>query len=123
MYSRDLRVPIQTASVSFALLRSPMPKAALTLLVLTAVVAGCAGLSIKPQPIQPSDPVTDARAIEAEPVPPTKIVVRDFEVFPSSVRENASPLHRLISLFGKVPLRSIGPNWDIKQPRASRKKP
>lgn len=70
-------------------------------LVMTAMLMGCAGLSIKPQPIQPSDPVIAARAIEAEPVPPTKILVRDFEVSPSSVRENGSPLHRLISLFRK----------------------
>jgi hypothetical protein len=41
-------------------------------------------------------------AIEAEPVPPKKmkkIMVRDFEVSPSSITDNASPLHRLINLF------------------------
>ena len=96
MCSLDLRVQVETVSPSTVLPRSPMSKAVLMALVLTAVLAGCAGLSIKPQPIQPSDPALAARAIDAEPVPPTKIVVRDFEVSPSSVRENASPLHRLI---------------------------
>jgi hypothetical protein len=69
-----------------------------TLLVLPAL-AGCAQLSIRPQPVQPPNPAVAAHAIEAEPIPPSEVLVRDFVVSPSSVRDNASPLHRLISLF------------------------
>ncbi|MBV8450667.1 MAG: DUF4410 domain-containing protein [Deltaproteobacteria bacterium] len=68
-------------------------------IILPAVFAACAQLSISPQPVQPSDPAVAAHAIEAEPVPPNKVMVRDFEVSPSSVRENSSPLHRFINLF------------------------
>ena len=69
------------------------------LLVLSTPLAACAQLSIRPQSAQRPDPAVAARAIEAEPVLPTEIMVRDFDVPPSSVRENSSPLHRAINLF------------------------
>jgi hypothetical protein len=69
------------------------------LLVLSTPLAACAQLSITPQLARKPDPAVAARAIEAEPVPPTEIMVRDFEFSPSSVRENSSPLHRAIDLF------------------------
>ena len=81
------------------LLDSPMSKRVLMSIILPSVLAACAQLSISPQPVQPSDPAVAARAIEAEPLPPSMVMVRDFEVSSSSVRENASPLHRLFSLF------------------------
>jgi hypothetical protein len=68
-------------------------------LILATALAGCAQLSISPQSVQPPDPEVASSAIEAEPLPPTEIVIRDFEFLPSSVRENASPLHRAIDLF------------------------
>ena len=68
-------------------------------LVLSTTFASCAQLSISPQSAQRPDPAVAARAIEAEPVPSTEIMVRDFEFSPSSVRENSSPLHRAINLF------------------------
>jgi hypothetical protein len=80
------------------LLDSRMSKRVLMLIVLP-VLAACAQLSIRPQPVQPPNPAVAAHAIEAEPIPPSEILVRDFGVSPSSVRDNASPLHRLISLF------------------------
>jgi hypothetical protein len=49
--------------------------------------------------VQPPNPAVAAHAIETEPTPPGEVLVRDFGVSPSSVRDNASPLHRLISLF------------------------
>jgi hypothetical protein len=81
------------------LLDWPMSKRVLMSIVLPAVLAACAQLSIRPQPVQPSDPAVTAHAIEAEPVPPNKVMVSDFEVSPSSVRDNSSPLHRLLNLF------------------------
>jgi len=68
-------------------------------IILPTVLAACAQLSISPQSVQPSDPAVAARAIEAEPLPPNKVMVHDFEVSSSSVRENSSPLHRLFDLF------------------------
>ena len=81
------------------LLATSKLKQVLTLLVLSGALAGCAQLSIRPQPIHPSDSPAAARAIEAEPIPPAEVLVRNFEVSPSAVKENASPLHRLINLF------------------------
>jgi hypothetical protein len=81
------------------LLESPMWKRALMSLVLPAALAACAQLSIRPQAVQPPDPAVAARAIEEEPVVPTTVIVRDFDFSPSSVRDNGSPLHRLINLF------------------------
>jgi Domain of unknown function (DUF4410) len=98
MRSCEWPVRIGTASLSIALLR-PRSKRVLMSLVFPAVLAGCARLSIRPQAIQPSGPVIAGRAIAAEPLPPTEMIVRDIEVSPSSVRENGSPFHRLFSLF------------------------
>jgi len=92
-------VQIDTPPICIFLLQSPVSKRVLMSLVLPAMLAACAQLSIRPQPVQPSDPAVAGHAIEAEPFPPTEVVVRDFEVSPSSVRENASPLHHLNSLF------------------------
>lgn len=69
------------------------------LLILPAVLGGCAQLSIHPQPVQPSDAAVAASATEAEAAPPDQLIVRDVDVSPSSVKENTSPLHRLIELF------------------------
>jgi Domain of unknown function (DUF4410) len=66
---------------------------------LAVTLAACAQLSITPEAVKPSDPAVAAHAIEAEPIPPKEVVVSDFEVSPSSVRENGSPFHRLINLF------------------------
>jgi hypothetical protein len=72
-------------------------------LILAAALTGCAQLSISPQSAQPPDPEVASLAIQAEPLPPFEIVVRDFEFSPSSVRENSSPLHRAIDLFRRSP--------------------
>jgi Domain of unknown function (DUF4410) len=68
-------------------------------LILAIMLVGCAQLSISPQSVQPPDAAVASRALEAELLPPTEIVVCDFEFSPSSVRENSSPLHRVIDLF------------------------
>src|SRR5689334_11589125 len=61
-------------------------------------LAACAQLSIHPQAVQPPDPALAARAIEEEPVVPAAVMVRDFDFSSSSIRDNGSPLHRLINL-------------------------
>ena len=98
MRSSQWLVQIVAAPLWIFLRESATSKRVLMLLVLP-VLAGCAQLSIRPQPVQPPNPAVAAHAIEAEPTPPSEILVRDFGVSPSSVRDNASPLHRLISLF------------------------
>ena len=98
MRSSEWLVQVVAAPLWIVLRESATSKRVLTLLVLPAL-AGCAQLSIRPQPVQPPNPAVAARAIEAEPIPPSEVLVRDFGVSPSSVRDNASPLHRLISLF------------------------
>jgi hypothetical protein len=62
-------------------------------------VAGCAKVSVTAGSIQPPNPLYSYNAIEAEPSPPTEVLVRDFDVIPSAVTENRSPLHRAIDLF------------------------
>jgi hypothetical protein len=84
---------------SSCLLDSLISKRVPISLILATALTGCAQLSINPQSVQPPDPRIAPLAIQAEPLPPTEIVVRDFEFLPSSVRENSSPLHRAIDLF------------------------
>jgi hypothetical protein len=98
MRSSEWLVQIVAAPLWIVLRESATSKRVLTLLVLPAL-ASCAQLSIRPQPVQPPNPTVAAHAIEVEPTPPSEVLVRDFGVSPSSVRDNASPLHRLISLF------------------------
>jgi hypothetical protein len=59
-----------------------------------SLLAGCAAVSVTPEPIQFPDPSQAMHAIEAEPTPPSQVVVRDFSFAPSSVTENKSLLHR-----------------------------
>jgi hypothetical protein len=68
-------------------------------LVLSVVLAGCAAVSLTPSAIQPPKPALVSDAIEAEPTVPVQIAVRDFTFSPSSVKENAAPLHRATDLF------------------------
>jgi hypothetical protein len=81
------------------LLDSLSSKQVLLSITLSTALAACAQLSITPKSAQRPDPVVASHAIEAESVLPTAVVVRDFEFAPSSVRENSSPLHRVIDLF------------------------
>lgn len=67
-------------------------------LALSTLIAGCAEVSVKPKPIQPPNPALASAAIEAEPTPPTQLVLRDFEFAPQSVHENSSPLNRATDL-------------------------
>jgi hypothetical protein len=102
MHSREWRSKNRDCfSLIVFLLDSPISKRVLMSVALPAVLAACAQLSVSPQPVQPSGPAAAAHAIEAEPVPPNSVLVRDFEISPSSVRDNTSPLHRLIDLFRK----------------------
>src|SRR5690348_1410668 len=78
---------------------SLMSKRVLMFLLLPMVLTACAQLSIHPQAVQPPDAAVAARAIEEESVAPITIMVRDFDFSPSSIRDNGSPLHRLINLF------------------------
>jgi hypothetical protein len=68
------------------------------LVVLSALLGGCARVSVTPQSIRPPDPSVAMNAIEAEPTAPAQIAVRDFAFSSSSVTENRSPLHRAIDL-------------------------
>jgi hypothetical protein len=69
------------------------------LLVLAAILSGCAQVSVTPQPAQQPNPSLAAQAIKAEPILPARVAVRDFTFNSSSVSENASPLHRGADLF------------------------
>ena len=61
--------------------------------------AGCASVSVAPQPIHPPRPAAAVNAIEAEPSYPTLVEVRDFDFVVNDVTENRSPLHRGVDLF------------------------
>jgi hypothetical protein len=61
--------------------------------------AGCATVSVTPQPIHPPEAAAAMNAIEAESTNPTLIEVRDFDFVVNDVTENRSPLHRGIDLF------------------------
>lgn len=61
--------------------------------------AGCATVSVTPQPIHPPEAAAALNAIEAEPTDPTLIEVRDFDFVVNDVTENRSPLNRGIDLF------------------------
>ena len=65
------------------------------------VLAGCATTFVTPQSIRPPDPVSAYNAIEAEPLYPTQVVVRDFDFEPPSVTEDQSIYYRAIDLFRK----------------------
>ena len=79
-------------------------------LVLSALLAACAELSITAQPVQPTDRAVAVHAINTEPVPPAKVLVSDFEVLPSSVIEEREPVICTASPVcpGKAPLRNPG---------------
>jgi len=66
---------------------------------LSLAIAGCATVSVTPEPVRPPDPSVAMNAIEAEPAAPAQIEVRDFDFAPSSVIENRGPLHRATNLF------------------------
>lgn len=63
------------------------------------MLAGCATVSVAPQPIKPPQAAAAMNAIEAEPTYPTLVEVRDFDFVVNDVTENRSPLHRGIDLF------------------------
>jgi hypothetical protein len=85
------------------LIEPPHSTILLISIVLPVLLAGCAQLSIRPQAVQPADPAVAADAIQAEPLRPDKLMVRDFNVSPASIRDNASPLHRLIEWLRQSP--------------------
>jgi hypothetical protein len=59
--------------------------------------AGGLRSTVNPAPTrQPGWIPRSARAIDAEPLPPEKVIVRDFEVSPSSISDDATLSHRLI---------------------------
>src|SRR5215469_9218659 len=91
MCSSKNPVQIDTAPVSIFLFESSISKRAVMTLLLPTLLAACAQLSVNPQRVQPTDPAIAAHAIDAEAVPPAKVMVRDFEVSPASVRDNTSP--------------------------------
>jgi hypothetical protein len=67
--------------------------------VVAALLSGCATVSVTPQPIRPPQPAAAMNAIEAEPIYPTRVEVRDFDFVVNDVTENRSPLNRGIDLF------------------------
>jgi hypothetical protein len=62
-------------------------------------LAGCATVSVAPQPINPPEAAAATNAIEAEQTDPALIEVRDFDFVVGDVTENRSPLNRGIDLF------------------------
>ncbi len=68
-------------------------------LALATVLAGCAQVSLTPQPAKMPNPVAVSDALDAAQTPPVQVAVRDFDFSPLSVHENGSPLHRGIDLF------------------------
>jgi hypothetical protein len=82
---------------------SSVAKRALMLLLPSIAFCACAQLSISPQSAERPDPTTAGKAIAAEPIRPTQIIVRDFEFSPSSIKDNSSPLHRLLSRIWRRP--------------------
>jgi hypothetical protein len=66
---------------------------------LSLAIAGCATVSVTPQPIRPPQPASAMNAIEAEPTYPARIEVRDFDFAVNDVTENRSPVNRGIDLF------------------------
>jgi uncharacterized protein DUF4410 len=69
-----------------------------TLAALSLAFAGCASVSVTPEPIRPPDPSTAMNAIEAEPTYPAQIEVRDFDFAPDAVTENTSVFHQATDL-------------------------
>jgi len=69
------------------------------LCVMCLAFAGCATVSVAPEPIRPPQPAAALNAIEAEPIYPTMVVVRDFDFVVNDVTENRSPIHRGVDLF------------------------
>ncbi len=68
-------------------------------LALSAMLVGCAKVSVTPRGVEQSNPAQVADALEAASSAPTQVAVRDFAFNSSSVRENGSPLHRGADLF------------------------
>src|SRR5690349_966825 len=73
--------------------------ARISILLVPTILFGCAQVSVTPHPAAQPNPSLASEAIEAEPTVPVQVAVRDFTFYPSSVRENASPLHRGADLF------------------------
>jgi len=69
--------------------------------VMPAVLATCARLSISPQAAEHPDPVSAYQAIETERFVPNWIEVYDFDFSTSSVHENGSPLQRTLDLLSQ----------------------
>ncbi len=82
---------------SFISIRTRARTSAFAALLLA--LAGCATVSVTPQPIKQPEPAAAMDAIYAEPTPPAQIEVRDFDFVVTDVTENRSPLHRGIDLF------------------------
>ena len=66
---------------------------------LLLMLAGCATVTVTPQPVRQPEPAAAMNAIEAEPTYPQQIEVRDFDFVVTDVAENRSPLHRGIDVF------------------------
>jgi len=64
------------------------------LISISAILVGCARLSVSPQSAQRPDPAASLHAIESERFVPAWIVVNDFTFSPLSVSENSSPVYR-----------------------------
>jgi hypothetical protein len=66
---------------------------------LSAMLIGCAKVSVTPRGVQQENPALVADALEAAPSAPTQVAIRDFTFYSSSVTENRAPLHRGTDLF------------------------
>jgi hypothetical protein len=69
-----------------------------TLAALSLGLAGCATVSVTPQPVRPPEAAAAINAIYAEPTYPSRVEIRDFDFAVNDVTENRSPLHRGIDL-------------------------
>ena len=69
-----------------------------TVAALSLAFAGCASVSVTPEPIRPPDPSVAMNAIEAERTYPAQIDVRDFDFAPDAVTENTSVFHQAADL-------------------------
>lgn len=69
-----------------------------TVAALSLAFAGCASVSVTPEPIRPPDPAVAINAIEAERTYPAQIEVRDFDFAPDAVTENTSVFHQATDL-------------------------
>ncbi len=76
-------------------------RSCIVIALFSLALAGCATTFVTPQSIRPPDPVSAYNAIEAEPVYPIRVVVRDFDFESPSVTEDQSIYYRAIDLFRK----------------------